>query len=57
MLLKRITDGRASPPEAEQFFEKNLLFQCHWNTIRTRSELFERTTFLTFENHLKKLNC
>ena len=28
-----------------------------WITFPTWSELFERTRFLTFENHWKKLSC
>ena len=47
MLLKRITEEGlgAKPTEAERFFEKNKLFECHWNTFRTRSELFEELDF------------
>ena len=57
--LKRITNGGlgAKPPAAVRFFAMfctKTLFQCHWITLPTYSEKFEKNKFLTFESQLKK---
>ena len=52
------------PPEAMAdflkifvIFGKNSYLNTSWITYCTFFEPFDRTKFLRFENHLKKLNC
>ena len=47
----------ASPPEVGQIFEKQTILDAIGShSARVQGHL-KKTRFLTFESHLKKLNC